>query len=72
MKAHTLSQENAVVLIVDLQEKLLPKVFEPGRVTDNAILLIRFARITALPLIVTTQYAKGVGPIVEDIRKELS
>ncbi len=72
MKAHTLSQENAVVLIIDLQEKLLPKVFEPGRVTDNAILLIRFARITALPLIVTTQYAKRIGPIVEDIQKELS
>jgi nicotinamidase-related amidase len=71
MKAHTLSQENAVVLIIDLQEKLLSKVFEPGRVTDNAILLIRFARITALPLIVTTQYAKGIGPIVEDIQKEL-
>jgi len=71
MKAHTLSKENAVVLIIDLQEKLLPKVFQPGRVTGNTILLIRFARITGLPLIVTTQYAKGIGPIVEDIRKEL-
>ena len=71
MKAHTVSQQNAVILVIDLQEKLLPKVFEPGRVTGNAILLIKFARIAALPLIVTTQYAKGIGPIVKDIRQEL-
>ena len=71
MKSHILSQENSVVLLIDPQEKLLPKVFEPGRVTENTILLIRLARITRIPLVVTTQYAKGIGPIVEEIKKEI-
>ena len=71
MKSHILSQDNSVVLIIDPQEKLLPKVFEPGRVTENTILLIRLARITRIPLVVTTQYAKGIGPIVEEIKKEI-
>jgi nicotinamidase-related amidase len=71
MKAHTLSRENAVCLIIDLQDKLLPKVFQPGRVTDNSVLLIRFARMTGIPLMVTTQYAKGIGPVVEEVHKEL-
>jgi len=72
MKQDVLSQQNTVFLIIDPQEKLLPKVFEPQRVTDNIILLIRFAYIMDLPLIVTTQYAKGIGSIVERIREKLS
>ena len=71
MKTRMLSQENSVVLVIDPQEKLLPKVFEPERVTSNCILLIRFARIAPIPLIVTSQYKKGIGPIVEKIRKEI-
>jgi nicotinamidase-related amidase len=71
MKTHVLSQKNAAILIIDPQEKLLPKVFEPQRVSGNTILLVRFARIAGLPLIVTTQYEKGIGPIVESIKQEL-
>lgn len=72
MKLHTVSRENSVILIIDPQEKLLPKVFEPERVTNNCILLIKFARIIGLPLILTTQYEKGIGPVVEKITKEIS
>ena len=71
MKIPTLTEKNAAVLIIDPQEKLLPKVFEPQRVTANTVLLIRFARIAGLPLLVTTQYEKGIGPIVDSIKKEL-
>jgi nicotinamidase-related amidase len=71
MKTFKVSQENAALLIIDPQEKLLPKVFQPQRVIDNMVLLIRFANIVGLPVIVTTQYKKGIGPIVEDIEREL-
>jgi nicotinamidase-related amidase len=62
--------QDTVLLIIDPQEKLLPKVFEPQRVTGNIILLLRFARVAGLPIVLTTQYEKGIGPIVEEIRKE--
>jgi hypothetical protein len=71
MSIPTLSKERAVILIIDPQEKLLPKVYEPERVRANIVLLIRFARVAGLPLMVTTQYEKGIGPIVEEIRREM-
>jgi len=66
-----LSRETSVLLIIDPQEKLLPKVFQPERVTANTILLAKFARIMDLPMVVTTQYEKGIGPIVEEIAREI-
>ncbi len=70
--AHLLTPEKSIVLVIDLQEKLLPGVFEPERVTKNCILLIKLAHIIGLPLIVTTQYERGLGSIVEEIRTEIS
>lgn len=72
MTSHLLTRENAIFLIIDLQEKLLPKVFEFERVTTNCILLVKFARVAGIPLLVTTQYEQGLGPIVEEIKKEMS
>jgi len=71
MAPHTLSAKHGVLLIIDPQEKLLPKIFQSGRVEKNIILLLRFAKIAGLAVIATTQYEKGVGPIVEPIRTEL-
>lgn len=66
-----LSSQEALLLVIDPQTKLLPVVFEPERVSRNIILLLRFAKIVGLPVVATTQYEKGIGPIVEPIRKEL-
>jgi len=70
MTSHQLTPENAIFLIIDLQEKLLPKIFEFERVTIHCILLMKFARITGIPLLVTTQYERGLGPVVEEIKRE--
>jgi len=70
-REHTLQLENALLLVIDPQEKLLPKVFQPKRVIENTILLLRFARQVGLPMLVTTQYERGIGPIIEPIRKEM-
>ncbi|MBW2107738.1 MAG: hydrolase [Deltaproteobacteria bacterium] len=72
MKPSLLSKQNTAILVIDPQEKLLPHVFEPKRVVRNTVLLIRAAKIAGLPLIVTTQYQKGIGPIVPGIKRELS
>ncbi len=59
--------EDCVLAVVDLQGKLLPRIHERDRVVRNSQLLIRLARILALPVVVTTQYAKGLGPAVPEI-----
>lgn len=61
-----LARECALV-VVDIQEKLLPPIFEKERLLRNSQLLIRLANILSLPVIATTQYAKGLGQIVPEI-----
>ena len=62
-----LRPEECALAVIDIQEKLLPPIFEKERLVRNAQLLIRLADLLGLPIIVSTQYAKGLGQIVEEI-----
>ena len=60
--------EECALIVVDIQEKLLPPIFEKERLLKNAQLLVRLAGILEIPTVATTQYAKGLGETVSDIR----
>jgi nicotinamidase-related amidase len=62
-----LQPDHCALVVVDIQERLLPPIFEKERLIRNSQLLIRLANILQLPLLATTQYAKGLGPIVSEI-----
>src|SRR5215472_315358 len=62
-----LRPDDCVLGVIDIQEKLLPPIHEKARVIRNAQLLIRLANILSLPVVVTTQYSKGLGPTVPEI-----
>ncbi len=62
-----LNADQCVLLVVDIQEKLLPPIFEKERLIRNSQLLIRLANILEIPALVTTQYVKGLGPVVPEI-----
>lgn len=66
-----LERSSTALLVIDYQEKLLPKINAGDAVTAQAIKLIRFAREMDLPLFWTEQYPKGLGPTVEAVAKEL-
>src|ERR1039458_9897476 len=53
--------------VVDIQEKLLPPIWEKERLVRNAQLLIRLAGILKIPALVTTQYNKGLGNTVPQV-----
>jgi nicotinamidase-related amidase len=63
----TLEPDQCTLLVVDIQEKLLPPIFEKDRLLRNSQLLIRLARIVNIPVIATTQYASGLGNTVPEI-----
>ena len=65
-----LRPDRAVLVVVDLQEKLLPAIDAKERVLANGLLLIRAARELEMPLVLTTQYEKGLGPTVPDVLAE--
>jgi isochorismate hydrolase len=61
-----LRPEQAVLVVIDVQERLLPVIAERERVVANIRKLVRFAGIIGLPVIVTEQVK--LGPTVEEIR----
>lgn len=62
-----LAAEQAALVVVDIQEKLLPPIHEKERLVRNSQLLLRLAGILNIPVVATTQYAKGLGRTVPEI-----
>lgn len=62
-----LEAERCALLVVDIQEKLLPPIFQKEQLVRNAKLLIRAADVLKIPAIVSTQYAKGLGGTVPEV-----
>ena len=57
------------LLIVDVQERLVPVMTDPRLVIHNCGLLLRAARRLEVPYLVTEQYPKGIGPTIIDLRE---
>jgi nicotinamidase-related amidase len=63
----TLEPAQCALLVVDVQEKLLPAIVNREEVTRNTQVLIRLAGILKIPILLTTQYVRGLGPTVPEI-----
>jgi nicotinamidase-related amidase len=59
--------ERCALIVVDIQEKLLPPIFEKERLVRNAQLLIRLAGVLKIPTLLSTQYSRGLGNTVPGI-----
>jgi nicotinamidase-related amidase len=62
-----LEAEQCALVVIDIQEKLLPPIFQKEQLLRNSQLLIRAAGILKIPALVSTQYAKGLGGTVPEI-----
>jgi nicotinamidase-related amidase len=63
----SLEAERCALLVVDIQEKLLPPIFHKDQLVRNSKLLIRAADALKIPAIVSTQYARGLGKTVPEV-----
>jgi nicotinamidase-related amidase len=66
-----LDRSNAVLVVIDVQERLMPVIHERLDVERNVERLVRGAHVLGVPAIVTEQYVKGLGPTVEPLRAAL-
>lgn len=62
-----LEPEHCALLVIDVQEKLLPPIFQKEQLVRNSQLLIRLAGILNMPTVVTAQYPKGLGNTVPEV-----
>jgi len=67
----TLKQEEAVLMIIDIQERLVPAMENGKKVVDNTNILIKTAQKLDIPIIGTEQYPKGLGKTVPEIRENI-
>src|ERR1039457_5376430 len=66
-KSLRLTRANAGLVVVDVQERLLPAIFEQQRVVQNTVRLIQGATALQVPIFATEQYRKGLGPTVPEV-----
>ncbi|NLK99621.1 MAG: hydrolase [Clostridiales bacterium] len=67
MNTFTLKRDDTVLLIIDIQEKLVPVMKYKDQVINNNKILINAASEMNFPIIVTEQYPKGLGGTVQEI-----
>ena len=64
--------ERSLLLVVDLQAKMVPALADGDAVVANAAWLIRVAQRIGVPVAAVEQYPKGLGPLVPAIRDLLA
>ena len=62
-----LDAQEAVLLIIDVQTRLMAAMEDRDRVCRNTGILLTAARELHIPVVVTEQYPKGLGPTVPEV-----
>ncbi len=66
-----LKPEKTALLIIEIQERILPVINNHQLVVANTLKLIKGFKVLGLPIYFTEQYPKGLGPTTPSILYEL-
>jgi nicotinamidase-related amidase len=72
MALKRLNLENSVLVLVDVQDKLLAKIPLADKLVRNATFLIDVAQLLQIPIRATEQYPKGLGNTNAELLRRLS
>jgi nicotinamidase-related amidase len=64
----TLDRNRAVLAVIDVQEKLMAVIHGALEVDANVARLLRGCHALGVPVVVTEQYPKGIGPTTSAVR----
>ena len=67
-----LSSDKVVMVVVDVQERLIPHIWEKEKIIKNMQILIKGMEILNVPILLTEQYPEGLGETIPQIKKLLS
>lgn len=65
------NKDNTLLLVIDLQEKLMPAIYESDRIIENSACLLKVFEMYGIKKIATEQYPKGLGQSVDEIKENL-
>lgn len=58
----------SALVVIDMQERLVPAMQAPARTIANTRLLLKAAQRTGVPALLTEQYPQGLGATVPEIK----
>lgn len=64
-----LHRAEAFLLVIDVQERLMPVIAGREEVERNIDRLVRGCKILDIPPLLTEQYVRGLGPTTEHVRR---
>lgn len=67
---NTLSAENSLVLIIDIQDRLVAAL-DKDIIVTNAVKVASAAKLLSIPVLLTEQYPKGLGHTVPQLQEVL-
>ena len=62
-----ITSDNTGAIIIDIQERLFPHIHEHDTIAANTEILIKGLKLLGIPVYVTQQYSKGLGPTIPQI-----
>lgn len=68
----TLNENDCLILIIDIQDKLLNSVYNKETLKNKSIIIAKAASMLNIPVIVTEQYPKGLGSTINELKNALS
>ena len=66
-----ITTEDTALVIIDVQEKLIPAMHDQEALLDNLKRMVKGARVLGLPILFTEQNPAGLGPTVPEIAELL-
>ena len=66
-----IKSEEAALVIIDIQERLAMTMKQKSQVVTNGLHLIETSKLMSIPILVTEQYPKGLGPTLPELRETL-
>jgi nicotinamidase-related amidase len=60
-------KENSLCLIIDVQDRLFPHMNNKEDLERNISILVKGMKILGIPLILTEQYPRGLGPTIASV-----
>ena len=67
-----IDQQRSALLVVDIQERLMPAIHDGEQLVQQAVWLTRLAGMMAVPMIVSEQYPRGLGTTLSELREQTS
>jgi nicotinamidase-related amidase len=63
-----ITREECVVVVIDIQDRLIPVIAERNLIVQNTLRILKFARLLDIPIVITEQ--EKLGSILTDIASE--